>query len=57
MGNLGWRTITGTIAIAIGNGLKSLPGDLGPVLWIADIMIFAGTLLAGIGIRAAIAKK
>jgi len=51
--NLGWKTITGTILLAVGQALETLPE---PLPLIGRILSFVGTLLAGIGLRVAIAK-
>lgn len=48
----GWKTVTGSIALAIGQLLKLSP-DTEPYAPIADAI---GVALGGVGVRCAIAK-
>lgn len=49
----GWKTITGTFLLAAGVAV----GNLWPEMtWLVTILQTFGTILGGIGLRAAIAK-
>lgn len=52
---MGWKTIVGTVAIAVGNALIQLP-EAGTLELFGEILVFFGTILTGVGIRHAIAK-
>ena len=49
----GWKTITGTVLLAIGEAMDAEPA-LAP--W-SPLVKAIGTILGGIGLRAAIAKE
>lgn len=50
----GWKTITGTILLAASTVVSNLWPELNQLVMILQ---FFGTLLGGIGLRAAIAKN
>ena len=50
---MGWKTILGTVLVAIGNTLKDLEDPIG---MIGKALVFVGTVFFGTGLRHAIAK-
>lgn len=56
MGALGWKTITGSVLLAVGGALKELDGCVGICQTLSQALLFGGTILAGVGVRSAIAK-
>jgi len=54
---LGWKTITGTIMIAVGTALQGIPGMPSWMPIVATIIISAGIALGGYGLRQAISKN
>lgn len=53
MWNLGWKTITGSIFVGVGQALAKLPDPLGTV---GNLMLIVGPVLFGVGVRSAINK-
>ena len=59
MKNLGWRTICGAVVAGLGFLVKGVAGavpELADLAPLGDALIGVGLPLAGIGVRAAIAK-